>query len=354
MSDTYYQSNYTGQQIDNAIGRIINGELDKLAAGASNAAEAAQSILDGVNEAIASIPTGSTPIINDLTTGGQSMALSAEMGKILGHRPNRNLLDNWYFADPINQRGITDDVVVNSYFIDRWQLMNAGSVTFGDGYITITADQGWPALLRQIWEESLVFPVTFSVLTTNGLLSVTLTEAGGATFDGGIQLVVAPENNCYVFFPQNSSLSIVAVKLELGSVQTLAHQDASGKWVLNDPPPNKGLELLKCVQSKADGDNDGCSDKIVFHSGNKPIGGYTGNGSPEQREIAIGCVGKTLLIGSSSEEYLCFVNDCGGFIIGNDFVRTECEALFADGVLTLATDAEGLNTYQVEYYYQVL
>ena len=39
---------------------------------------------------------------------------------------------------------------------------------------------------------------------------------------------------------------MLAAKLELGPVQTLAHQDASGNWVLNDPPPDKALELLKC------------------------------------------------------------------------------------------------------------
>ena len=41
-------------------------------------------------------------------------------------------------------------------------------------------------------------------------------------------------------------LTVIAAKLELGSQQTLAHRDASGNWVLNDPPPNKALELLKC------------------------------------------------------------------------------------------------------------
>ena len=39
---------------------------------------------------------------------------------------------------------------------------------------------------------------------------------------------------------------ITAVKLELGTHQTLAHQDAAGNWVLNDPPPDKTLEMLKC------------------------------------------------------------------------------------------------------------
>lgn len=43
-----------------------------------------------------------------------------------------------------------------------------------------------------------------------------------------------------------AGLDVVAVKTELGFVQTLAHQDADGNWVLNDPPPNKALELAKC------------------------------------------------------------------------------------------------------------
>lgn len=117
MPDEYYQSSYTGQQIDNAIGRIINGELDKLVEGASTAAEAAQNILDGVNEAIASIPPGSTPIINDLTTGGVSMALSAEMGKLLGAHAQRHATGG---VDPITPAMIgavaLNDKPFNYYF----------------------------------------------------------------------------------------------------------------------------------------------------------------------------------------------------------------------------------------------
>lgn len=41
------------------------------------------------------------------------------------------------------------------------------------------------------------------------------------------------------------SASIVAVKLELGSEQTLAHKEGD-TWVLNDPPPDPALELEKC------------------------------------------------------------------------------------------------------------
>ena len=51
----------------------------------------------------------------------------------------------------------------------------------------------------------------------------------------------------YTFNPkQETTVFVKAIKLELGSQQTLAHQDAAGNWVLNDPPPDKALELLKC------------------------------------------------------------------------------------------------------------
>ena len=44
----------------------------------------------------------------------------------------------------------------------------------------------------------------------------------------------------------NDGLYIKAAKLELGPVQTLAHKDENGNWILNDPPPSKALELAKC------------------------------------------------------------------------------------------------------------
>ena len=39
---------------------------------------------------------------------------------------------------------------------------------------------------------------------------------------------------------------VKAMQLERGPIQTLAHQDKEGNWVLNDPPPNYAMELLKC------------------------------------------------------------------------------------------------------------
>lgn len=54
---------------------------------AENAADSerkAKNALSGVQMAIQNIPEGDTPIVNDLTTGGATMALSAEMGVKLG------------------------------------------------------------------------------------------------------------------------------------------------------------------------------------------------------------------------------------------------------------------------------
>lgn len=78
-----WQSTWDGPQIDDGLGRIINGELDKLVGQAATSAQYAQAAERGVKDALANIPEGETPIINDLVTGGARMPLSAEMGKKL-------------------------------------------------------------------------------------------------------------------------------------------------------------------------------------------------------------------------------------------------------------------------------
>ena len=74
------------------------------------------------------------------------------------------------------------------------------------------------------------------------LASKTFEIASDYNFSGGLKFTINPclaENVTRI-------LKIQAVKLELGDMQTLAHQDADGNWVLNDPPPNYQQELAKC------------------------------------------------------------------------------------------------------------
>ena len=158
-------------------------------------------------------------------------------------------------------RGYTGEV----YGIDRWCGRYGGDMTavICDGYIEISRST-YAAHLRQYSDMSLAGEtVTVSVLcsrinaffesTANGvdytsvknmvllgsdelsLLTFTLTVPNDST-GFCIALTTAETNQIG---------KIAAVKLELGSTQTLAHQDENGNWVLNEIP-DYTTELLKC------------------------------------------------------------------------------------------------------------
>ncbi|MBO4297003.1 MAG: hypothetical protein J5863_09625, partial [Desulfovibrio sp.] len=71
-----------------------------------------------------------------------------------------NLLDNWYFPNPVNQRGQTVYTFTSSanFAIDRWMLGNIStsyneSLTLNDGYITISGTGGLSMLFNQQCED---------------------------------------------------------------------------------------------------------------------------------------------------------------------------------------------------------
>ena len=65
------------------------------------------------------------------------------------------------------------------------------------------------------------------------------------TFNDGLGNASYPYTLIELSTPVGGSVEIVAIKLELGPYQTLAHQDSTGAWILNEIP-NKGLEAVKC------------------------------------------------------------------------------------------------------------
>jgi hypothetical protein len=136
----------------------------------------------------------------------------------------KNLLDNWYFADPINQRGIalnTAFVDVGQYFIDRWILIS-GTVTLTANGLLLNGT------IRQKRETALNTDFIASVFASSGTATTEYDDTlmyFDITSDGG---------------------TIVAAKLEIGTVSTIQHQDADGNLVLNDPSPDKATELAKC------------------------------------------------------------------------------------------------------------
>ena len=179
---------------------------------------------------------------------------------------NRNLLDNWYFASPVNQRGQTS-YTAGGYTIDRWNKSADNlwlSLQSGFARLEKTAETGYPMITQSLDSDITDFligkKVTASVLTSDGLFFKTFTMPSGsfdlAGFDLGstnfvCNLYRGSSLPAFRIISKGSAVvgsfvNLIAAKLELGSVSTLAHQDADGNWVLNDPPPNYAEELAKC------------------------------------------------------------------------------------------------------------
>lgn len=184
---------------------------------------------------------------------------------------NDNLLDNWYFVGggsqlgdgvfPINQRGQTS-YQIQGTTIDRWKSNSPwGSIanlTLEEGGLVIAGriETSYPTSYVQLSQVIKTPPVgktvTLSVLCDNvspdsegnypqiwcgSSVNKRITAAGltSLTFawpsaENSIGIVL--DNGA----TQAASIRLQAVKLELGSVSTLA----------NDAPPDYGTELIKC------------------------------------------------------------------------------------------------------------
>lgn len=202
-------------------------------------------------------------------TAGDGIAISGSVIATKVQPCNRNLLDNWYFGAPVNQRGKTTYSGAG-YGIDRWkaEAVTPNVVTVNDGYIELSQN----ALISEILEEPYSLcgkQVTVSALTTTGLYSATATvpskaELSAITADENIGVkyfAVNGNNTGYVCLQHSKehatkvmlrafegyTVGVIAVKLELGSQQTLAHQNSSGAWVLSEMP-DYGEELTKCMR----------------------------------------------------------------------------------------------------------
>ena len=186
---------------------------------------------------------------------------------------NPNLLDNWYFGNPVNQRGQTEYVVSaksNAYTIDRWQMFYyAGSVSLENDGITISANAGTNVAFVQKHENGLPdqyanfayrgMKATLSALASDGTLG-SKTFTFPETYQGNTTVVsfdILSEISIQIYFHNTAgvmtriyvnkgkSVTLKGIKLELGSQQTLAHQDADGNWVLNEIP-DYGEQLARC------------------------------------------------------------------------------------------------------------
>lgn len=228
--EVYNGANGTGTGDMTAAVYDPTGRMQDIFAYVDNAVE-------NVSITVDDVPTEGSD--NPVSSGGTFEALAGKQDKLTGAAgqvvgfdadgeatavrgwSNPNLLDNWYFADPINQRNVSGTITDFGYFIDRWKLVS-GSVTLSEAGLVLDGT------MVQILEQSIGVGTTASVLTAEGVIA--------AEYD----------DTNRTFSIAASGRTLIAAKLELGSQQTIAHQNVNGNWVLNDPPPNKALELAKC------------------------------------------------------------------------------------------------------------
>lgn len=179
---------------------------------------------------------------------------------------NRNLLDNAYFANPINQRGQTEYTGAG-YTIDRWKVTGNSVMTIlveddgikfigggTDNFLQVldgakvhrgktftlsilVSEFSSPSPLKLRIRYGNYAIVAETSITGTGLFSVTGTFNTTMEMNPMVTISNGDDN-------ENIGLKIQAAKLELGTQQTLAHQE-NGVWVLNEIP-NYAEELAKC------------------------------------------------------------------------------------------------------------
>lgn len=181
----------------------------------------------------------------------------------------KNLLDNWYFLNAVNQRNIFTVVATNSnvYTLDRWNAYRV-ILAYGAGgpLVFYASNSGAPTGYVHQWIEKDVVgkQVTASVLlqngtllTMSGLLSEDTTLTSNNVGNAEIWVRKLSGSNAEFFIwsrALNAQVKVVAAKLELGTEQTLCHNEGTAEnpvWVLNEIPDYE-YELYRCITSTAD------------------------------------------------------------------------------------------------------
>ena len=173
---------------------------------------------------------------------------------------NPNLLDNWYFGNPVNQRGVSygTEWGSNTYGLDRWAAFSVGIYWDSNGYIVFPPRLENNLIYQRLEKSALIVgsKITLSLLTDDGnLIFKTVTYTGNTiygvlsgTIFGNTTIVVTDDYvEIRIWYTENNTSEghLTAAKLELGSQQTLAHQDENGNWVLNEIP-DYGEQLARC------------------------------------------------------------------------------------------------------------
>lgn len=214
----YYTHQYSGEEIDNAVGRALTG---------------------------GALDTSVTNVSNQLGTFV---------------RPN--LLDNWYFGRPVNQRGQTEYSNVG-YTIDRWKHVFDGTSTLSivDGAVQIKSNSETYDNFDMAFEmlpANLTFTLSFLVDNADNVSQIYVADVSSQFESANKNMFVltfmsssgVKNKSVGIQAKNGATLNILAAKLELGPTQTLAHREGD-KWVLNEVP-EYGEQLRRCQRYAID------------------------------------------------------------------------------------------------------
>lgn len=256
-------------------------------------------------------------LTEDVTLTGENIAVSGTdptpISGAVKYRTNPNLLDNWFFGRPVNQRngyiipagveyndlswnhaGTTDkaypvvgysgqDPLITidgtnyivgvasqvpgycdgySYSIDRWKSEGNIVVTFeSDGIslenVGVEAGQFKQELPPDFSPEGTLLCISAIVKSASGDARLLLSQSNnpwGHTIDfiplqtgffSGSGNLMGGNHKFSIYLGAGAKIKLAAVKLELGSTQTLAHKEGD-KWGLNEIP-DFGEQLRRCT-----------------------------------------------------------------------------------------------------------
>lgn len=260
---TYYEHQYSGEEIDNAVARALpNGAIDQ-AAGTF----VRPNLLDNwyfgrpVDQRRGMLQLAGTMLYSDAACT-QAMFPSTKTTSIIkvsdiAAHPSDDSTVYVKLADCV--RGYTG----NGYTVDRWMLYtDGGNVAISNGYLDIYASKQHGTYLTQKIDPELAKALAGKTVTWS-----VLAVGGDSAFSANIN-----KNDSYVdsftiepntisfktltfptdftdisfVFAGNSAGHVcpIAAKLELGPTQTLAHKEGD-KWVLNEVP-DYGEQLWRC------------------------------------------------------------------------------------------------------------
>ena len=176
-----------------------------------------------------------------------------------GVRPN--LVENWDFRSPINQRGIKDTIVQNGqYILDRWRVVydSGASPKFDsqNGRISLDNSGGSGNLffehsveLKSIDESE---QYIISILCDSGLYSSDIKADENRIYiqNSPFNCVIQRQSNKYnvqIGVSTGSVEQVISVKLERGISQTLAYKKSDTVWgLIHQPESDYSTQLLKC------------------------------------------------------------------------------------------------------------